>query len=106
MDKLRFKYSDMNGDTQTDVSLYPDQTKILEVEANFYKGVAFVEREWRNAEFLATDYMLLPRARAQGVFLEGTDKLQDINDYRDALHSYDVEGKGDRPTRPTWFIEE
>ena len=105
MDKLKFKYQNTDGKIETNIKKYPDRMRIESVERNFYKGVAFVEREWRNAEFVATDYMLLPQARYQGELLADSQKLQDIFDYRNALHEYDVESKDARPKRPGWFKE-
>lgn len=69
----------------------------------FYKSVSSHERDWRNSEFTATDYMVLPHSRYKGEKLAESTKLADILTYRDALHEYDVESDDDRPTRPIWF---
>jgi hypothetical protein len=108
MEKIHFKFLNDDGKTETDVKKYKNsgQAHIKKLKKNFYKGMGFAERDWRNEEFVATDYMLLPRARYKGQILADTGKLQDIFDYRDALHEYDVEGSGDRPKRPGWFKEE
>ncbi len=71
--------------------------------AHHWKSEATNEQTWRNNEYLATDYMVLPYSRYQGEVLSTSSRLRDIIDYRDKLHDYKYETEEPRPIRPLWF---
>lgn len=89
-----------------DIGLTPDElTRRKQHLARHWLGQSGVERDWRNAEYLATDYMLLPHSRFKGEVLAGSTKLDDIIAYRDELHLYEYATEQPRPIRPLWFKE-
>ena len=82
----------------------PDHPSVSSIYENWRESEQYYERDWRNYELDNTDWMLVPDATHGGEPLAGSQKLQDIMDYRAALRDYNLTTE-DRPERPEWFTE-
>lgn len=60
------------------------------------------ERNWRNYELTQSDWMLVSDATFEGENLAGSDRLEEIKEYRKKLREYDLT-KPNRPIKPTWL---
>ena len=77
---------------------------LVEQYQEFLEAHTPYERAWRNRELDKTDWMLVADATYGGEPLAGSQKQQDIMDYRTALRDYNLT-TDDRPERPEWFTE-
>ncbi|MDO6707913.1 phage tail assembly chaperone [Photobacterium sp. 1_MG-2023] len=106
MKKLDFIFVARDGNEHETIEDFSDDPEYYEylktAKASFYKGNEERERFWRNREYEATDYMLLPDATFNKIPLAGSTYLEDIKSYRQALRDYNLLDEP-RPERPEWF---
>ncbi|GAL22932.1 hypothetical protein JCM19235_1233 [Vibrio maritimus] len=81
----------------------PDKSKIEAIYANWLNANKHYERDWRNFELTACDWMLVADATHGGEPIAGSQKLDDILLYRSELRGYDLT-KDNRPVRPEWYV--
>ena len=82
-----------------DLDDHPQVKPIYEKWLNSQKAY---ERDWRNHELSETDWMLVADATFGGEPLAGSDKLDEIIEYRRTLREYNLT-TDDRPAKPAWL---
>lgn len=104
--KRTFGYTDKNGDKQTDIDIYVEDTeyyeKLVKAKNTFYETEKIREREWRNSALTECDWMLLPDATFNGELVSGSDYETEIKEYRAKLREYNLTTDS-RPEKPSWF---
>ncbi len=76
--------------------------KMMEARDKHYSSQKPRERAWRNSELAETDWMLVADATFGGEPLAGSDRLDEVIEYRHALREYNLT-TDDRPAKPTWL---
>jgi len=102
--KRQFTFTVGDDLTVLGVSDLHNHPHVQPIYANWLESEKYYERDWRNYELDNTDWMLVADATHGGEPLAGSQKLQDIMDYRAALRDYNLT-TDDRPERPEWFTE-
>lgn len=87
--------------TVEDLELHPHMDQMY---ANWLEREKEYERDWRNHELTSSDWMLMPDATYAGEPLAGSQKIQDIIDYRKLLREYNLTTDL-RPEKPEWYIQ-
>ncbi len=104
--KRKFVFTDRNGIQQTDIEIFTDEPEyylqLSVMKTNFYLRHRSLEKAWVKDELNKTDFIYMPDARVDGELIAGTEKHQDLVEYRSALHQYDCLAS-ERPVRPEWF---
>lgn len=101
--KRQFTYTVGEDSAVFTVSDLDTHSHMRPVYENWLDAQMDYEREWRNYELDACEYMLVIDATYAGKNLAGSQEYDDIIAYRAALRSYDLREE-DRPSRPPWYL--
>lgn len=108
--KRRFEYtidgvvhSDTTPEYVDSLELNSEQkAEVVRLITKFHNQLAYYERKWRNRRLAETDWMMVPDATFGGEPLSGSDKLDEIIEYRRTLREYNLT-TDDRPAKPAWL---
>lgn len=100
--KRQFTFTVGSSPTVLTVADLSDYPHVQDVYANWLESEKDYERDWRNYELTSTDWMLVSDATFGGEPLAGSEKLDEVIEYRRTLREYNL-ATDDRPPKPSWL---
>ena len=100
--KRQFTFTVGDNPTVLGVNDLDNHPHVKPVYENWLESQKAYERDWRNYELDSTDWMLVADATFGSEPLAGSDKLDEVMEYRRKLREYNLT-TDDRPAKPDWL---